>query len=165
MPVAADEFRSAMRRWGSGVSILTTRRPGGIQGITVSSFCSLSLRPPLVLACIDKKAASHALIERYACFAINILAAGQKRLSEQAAGHLDEHGPWLRGLRYRKVATGAPVLADCLAWLDCSLEDTYDGGDHTIFIGRVEATGHRRGVPLLYFDGSYHRLAAPSRRR
>lgn len=165
MPVAADEFRSAMRRWGSGVSILTTRRPGGIQGITVSSFCSLSLRPPLVLACIDKKAGSHALIERYACFAINILAAGQKRLAEQAAGHLDEHGPWLRGLRHRKVATGAPVLADCLAWLDCSLEDTYEGGDHTIFIGRVEAIGHRRGVPLLYFDGSYHRLAAPPRRR
>jgi 3-hydroxy-9,10-secoandrosta-1,3,5(10)-triene-9,17-dione monooxygenase reductase component len=165
LPVPADEFRSAMRRWGSGVSILTTRRPGGIQGITVSSFCSLSLRPPLVLACIDKKAGSHALIERYGCFAINILTAGQKRLSEEAAGHLEEHGNWLRGQRYRKAATGAPVLADGLAWLDCSLEDSYDGGDHTIFIGRVEATGYRRGSPLLFFDGSYHRLAARPGRR
>lgn len=159
MPVTDDQFRSAMRRWASGVSVLTTRREGGIQGITVSSFCSLSLSPPLILACIDKKTRSHALIEKHRAFAINVLKAGQERLSEMAAGHAGEHGNWLEGLPYRKAETGAPVLLDCLAWFDCSLETAHDGGDHTIFVGRVLAAGHSEGRPLLYFEGAYHRMA------
>ena len=167
MPVPADQFRNAMRRWGSGVSILTTRREGGIQGITVSSFCSLSLNPPLVLACIDRKARSHALIAKYAAFAINVLKDSQERLSELAAGHLGEHGNWLEDVPHRKAETGAPILTDCLAWFDCSLEAAHDGGDHTIFVGRVVATGHAEGRPLLYYDGAYHRLShrRPVRRR
>ncbi len=159
MPVPTDQFRSAMRRWGSGVSILTTRREGGILGITVSSFCSLSLSPPLVLACIDKEARSHALIETYASFAVNVLKDGQERLSELAAGHLGERGNWLEDTPHRKTETGAPILTDCLAWFDCRLEAVHDGGDHTIFVGRVEAAGHSEGRPLLYYDGAYHRLS------
>ena len=159
MPVTVDQFKSAMRRWASGVSILTTRREGGIMGITVSSFCSLSLNPPLVLACIEKKARSHGLIDRHRAFAINVLRAGQERLSELAAGHAGEHGNWLDGWPYRKAETGAPILNDCLAWFDCSLEATHDGGDHTIFVGRVEAAGHPEGRPLLYCDGDYHKMA------
>lgn len=159
MPVAIDPFKNAMRRWASGVSILTTRREGGILGITVSSFCSLSLNPPLVLACIDRKARSHGLIERHRAFAINVLKAGQERLSELAAGHAGEQGNWLEGVPHRKAETGAPILTDCLAWLDCSLEASHDGGDHTIFVGRVEAAGHTEGRPLLYCEGDYHKLA------
>ena len=148
-----------MRRWASGVSILTTRREGGIMGITVSSFCSVSLTPPLILACIDKKARSHQLIEKHRSFAINVLKSGQERLSELAAGHAGERGNWLEGVRYRKAETGAPILNDCLAWFDCSLEAIHEGGDHTIFVGRVEAAGHSEGRPLLYFEGEYHRPA------
>ena len=148
-----------MRRWGSGVAILTTRREGGIMGITVSSFCSLSLSPPLILVCIDKKARSHPLIERHRAFAINVLKAGQERLSELAAGHAGDQGNWLEGVPHRKAVTGAPILNECLAWLDCALEAVHDGGDHTIFIGRVEAGGFSEGRPLLYFEGDYHRLA------
>jgi flavin reductase (DIM6/NTAB) family NADH-FMN oxidoreductase RutF len=159
LPVPIDQFRSAMRRWGSGVSILTTRREGGILGITVSSFCSLSLNPPLVLACIDRKARSHASIEKDAAFAVNVLKDSQERLSELAAGHLGERGNWLEDVPHRKAETGAPVLADCLAWFDCRLEAVHDGGDHTIFVGRVEAAGHSQGRPLLYYDGAYHRLS------
>ena len=161
MPISVDLFKSALRRWASGVSILTTRREGGIMGITVSAFCSVSLEPPLVLACIDRKARSHALIEKERSFAINVLKAGQERLSELAAGHSGERGNWLEGQPYRKAATGAPILSDCLAWFDCSLEAVHDGGDHTIFLGRVEAAGHSEGRPLLYFDGTYHKLSGP----
>jgi len=150
-----------MRRWASGVSVLTTRREGGILGITVSAFCSVSVDPPLVLACIDRKARSHALIEKQRSFAINVLKAGQERLSELAAGHSGERGNWLEAQVYRKAETGAPILSDCLAWFDCSLEATYEGGDHTIFLGRVQAAGHSEGRPLLYFDGSYYKLAGP----
>ena len=165
MPVSADQFKGAMRRWGSGVSILTTRREGGIQGITVSAFCSVSLSPPLILVCIDKKAKSHPLIERHGGFAVNVLKVGQERLSEMAAGHAGEHGIWLEGIAYRKGTTGAPILADCLAWFDCVLEAAHDGGDHTIFVGRVMETGHSDGRPLLYYDADYHRLAEPRARR
>jgi len=166
LPVPTDQFRSAMRRWGSGVSILTTRREGGILGITVSSFCSVSLNPPLVLACIDKKARSHVSIEKDASFAINVLKDSQERLSELAAGHLGERGNWLEDVPHRKAETGSPILTDCLAWFDCRLEAAHDGGDHTIFVGRVEAAGHSQGRPLLYYDGAYHRLShqRPSRR-
>lgn len=161
MTIPADQFKSAMRRWGSGVSILTTRREGGIMGITVSSFCSLSLSPPLILVCVDKKARSHPLIERHRAFAVNVLKAGQERLSELAAGHAGDEGNWLEGVPYRKAATGAPILNESLAWFDCALEAIHDGGDHTIFIGRVEAAGHSEGRPLLYYEGDYHRLAEP----
>ena len=146
------------------MSILTTRREGGILGITVSSFCSVSLAPPLVLVCIDKKARSHQGIERHRSFAVNVLKVGQERLSELAAGHAGEHGNWLEGVAYRKAATGAPILNDSLAWFDCTLEAVHDGGDHTIFVGRVEAAGHSEGRPLIYHEGEYHRLAEPRAR-
>lgn len=165
MPVSSDQFKGAMRRWASGVSILTTRREGGIQGITVSAFCSVSLNPPLLLVCIDKKARSHPLIERHRAFAVNVLKAAQERLSELAAGHAGEHGNWLEGVPYRKAETGAPILNDCLAWFDCSLEAAHEGGDHTIFVGRVVAMGHSEGRPLLYYDADYHRLAERRARR
>jgi len=160
MPVRGEQFRKAMRLWGSGVSVLTTRREGGILGITVSAFCSLSLDPPLVLACIDRKARSHALIEKHAAFAVNLLRDDQEKLSELAAGHLGADGNLLEGLAHRVAVTGAPILIDCLAWVDCVLEASHAGGDHTIFVGRVEAAGHAEGSPLLYYDRAYRRLAA-----
>jgi len=161
LPISADLFKSAMRRWGSGVSILTTMREGGIMGITVSSFCSVSLNPPLILVCIEKKARNHQLIEKHRAFAINVLKTGQERLSELAAGHAGEHGNLLEDVPYRTAGTGAPILEDSLAWFDCSLQAVHDGGDHTIFVGRVEAAGHSEGRPLLYYEGDYHRMAEP----
>jgi flavin reductase (DIM6/NTAB) family NADH-FMN oxidoreductase RutF len=158
VPVSPDQFRSALRRWGSGVSVVTTERLGGIQGITVSSFCSLSLEPPLVLICISRRTGSHRLIEEHRAFAVNILRDDQKAISDRAAGLAGPQGNWLDDLPHRRFATGAPVLSDCLAWLDCAVEAAHDGGDHTIFVGRVEAAGQADGGPLLYFDGAYRRL-------
>ncbi len=158
MPASPDQFRSALRRWGSGVSVVTTDRLGGIQGITVSSFCSLSLEPPLVLICINKRTGSHRLIEEHRAFGVNILRDDQKTISDRAAGLTGPQGNWLDDLPHRRFVTGAPVLSDCLAWLDCAVEAAHDGGDHTIFVGRVEAAGQADGGPLLYFDGAYRRL-------
>jgi len=164
MPVSADEFRGALRRWASGVSIVTTRHESGIRGITVSSFCSLSLDPPLILICIARGARSHDSIARQKAFAVNILGAGQRGLSDRAAGRSGEEGTRLDGMGYRAVVTGAPVLEDVLAWLDCTLVDRHPAGDHTIYIGRVEAAGAGSGGPLLYFRGAYRRLARPASR-
>jgi flavin reductase (DIM6/NTAB) family NADH-FMN oxidoreductase RutF len=159
--VDAGRFRSVMRRWASGVSIVTTRCGPGIQAITVSSFCSLSLDPPLVVICIDHKARSHALLRSERRFAVNILRADQRPLADRAAGREGEEGNRLEGVPHATAATGAPVLEDCLAWLDCVVVAEHEGGDHTLFVGRVEAAGHADGSPLLWFNGAYCGLAAP----
>jgi flavin reductase (DIM6/NTAB) family NADH-FMN oxidoreductase RutF len=165
MPVSADEFRNALRRWASGVSVITTRRERGIRGITVSSFCSLSLDPPLVLICIDRKARMHPLIPAAGAFAVNILAADQQALSDRAAGRSGEQGTWLEGIALHTARTGAPLLRDCLAWLDCLLVDQHEGGDHTIFVGRVEAAGPGRsmGSPLLWCESGYRAIEPAGR--
>ena len=167
MAVSTDGFRSVLRRWASGVSIVTTRRTdrGGVLGITVSSFCSLSLKPPLVLVCIDHEARSHRSIAARGCFAVNLLRDEQSGLSERAAGRRGVRGAWLAGVACRAGRTGAPVLEDCLAWLDCSLVDRHEGGDHTIYVGRVEAAGGAAGRPLLWYESDYHALGARAGRR
>jgi flavin reductase (DIM6/NTAB) family NADH-FMN oxidoreductase RutF len=176
--VGGQQFKDVLRLWASGVSVVTTPVPKGMRAITVSSVTSLSLDPPLVLICIEKKAHAHAAIARARCFAINILRDDQAALSDQAAGRHRRPAARrgsararrraLEGAPHRPEATGAPVLVDSLAWLDCRLVGRHDGGDHTIFIGRVEAAGASRGKPLLWFDRDYARLtrrALPARVR
>ncbi len=166
MPVSAEQFRRTLRHWASGVSIVTTRRDGGLLGITVSSFASLSLDPPLVLICIDHKARSHAAIADQRAFGVNILRDDQQALSDLAAGRSGERGAWLEGVAHTRAVTGAPLLEDCLAWLDCALVAQHEGGDHTIYIGRVEGANASEGEPLLYHVGVYRRLRprSPSRK-
>lgn len=163
MAVTPDQFRGALRRWASGVSIVTMARGDGIQGITVSSFSSLSLDPPLILICIDRRAVSHDLIAKRRAFAVNVLREDQRPLADAAAGRNGLRGNLLEGVPWRKVTTGAPVLRECLAWLDCALVEALPGGDHTIFVGRVEAAGQTAGRPLLWFGSDYRRLG-PRRR-
>jgi flavin reductase (DIM6/NTAB) family NADH-FMN oxidoreductase RutF len=158
MAVSGEEFRAALRQWASGVSIVTCRREGGLRGITVSSFASLSLDPPLILIGIHKMAAAHAFIDRDRRFAVNILREDQQGLANLAAGRGGPAGAHLAGVAHRTVATGAPVLVDCLAWIDCVVVAAHPEGDHTIFIGRVEAAGGGAGRPLLYFRGDYRRV-------
>jgi flavin reductase (DIM6/NTAB) family NADH-FMN oxidoreductase RutF len=172
--IGGQQFKDVLRLWASGVSVVTMPGPKGMRAITVSSVTSLSLDPPLVLICIEKKAHAHAAIARARCFAINILRADQSELSDQAAGRHRRRASRrlpararrraLEGARHRREVTGAPVLEDSLAWLDCRLAGRHDGGDHTIFIGRVEAAGASRGEPLLWFDRDYARLGRLSRR-
>ena len=174
MAVGGQQFKDVLRLWASGVSVVTTPNPKGMRAITVSSVTSLSLDPPLVLICIEKKAHAHAAIARARCFAINILRDDQAALSDQAAGR--HRRPAARGVpararrralagaRHRAEVTGAPVLVDSLAWIDCRLVGRHDGGDHTIFVGRVEAAGASRGRPLLWFDRDYARLSRQVRR-
>ncbi len=160
MAVAPDRFRRVLRQWASGVTVVTTRRKGGIHGITVTSFCSLSLRPPLVLVCIGHGARSHRTISRQGCFAVNLLREDQRVLSDRASARRGVRAARLLGVEERTVKTGAPVLRDCLAWLDCTLVDRHEGGDHTIFVGRVEAAGAAGGRPLLWYRGDYRALPA-----
>jgi len=157
MPVTSTDFRTALSRFASGVTVVTTVDAAGKKfGITVSAFCSVSLEPPLVLICIEKTTGSHHAFEQSGRFTVNILTEEQANISEHfatliadkfAAGDhaVDEHG--------------VPLLPSSLATLQCSLFKTLDGGDHSIFIGLVEHVIVRDAGPLVYFKGGYHTIA------
>ncbi|HZN03081.1 MAG TPA: flavin reductase family protein [Candidatus Polarisedimenticolia bacterium] len=164
MAIGAQHFRDTLRLWASGVTVVTARAPRGLVAITVSSFASLSLRPPLVLVCIERRARAHRALARARAFGVNLLRVDQEELSDRAAGRLGRRAARLPRARLRQAVTGAPILKDALAWLDCTLVARHRGGDHTIFVGRVEAAGTGRGRPLLWFDRDYAALRRKSSR-
>ena len=153
-PVSADDFRNALSRFPSGVNVVTTKDAAGRpHGITVSAFCSLSLSPPLVLICIEGTTASHNAFAQSGVFVVNILKESQQTLSEQfAAPAVDK----FEDVEFRSGIEGVPVLIDALASLECRLKHTYDGGDHTIYVGEVETVNLSDGDPLIYFQGDYN---------
>jgi len=149
------EFRRVMGHFGSGVTVVTTRLEQVNYGMTVSSFASLSLVPPLVLICIDQTVATHEAIQRAGFFGVNILAENGETLSRRFAGRdSDKFG----GVAFHAGLTGAPLLDLALATLECRLVQQVDGGDHTIFIGEVIAADAHHGKPLIYYRSGYHEL-------
>jgi flavin reductase (DIM6/NTAB) family NADH-FMN oxidoreductase RutF len=152
------EFRRVMGHFATGVSVVTTVRPdGGPCGLTVSSVASVSLDPPLVLVCIDRAADSHDCIAESGFFAVSFLPSegGESLARRFSAWDIDEK---FAGVAYSARGTGAPVLDGALAWIDCRVAHALPGGDHTIYVGRVEAADAHEGVPLVYYRGGYGRF-------
>lgn len=146
-------FKNTLARWASGVTVVTTYYDNARQGITVSSFSSVSLEPPLILICIGKQLYTHEAIITSGAFAVNILKAGQVALGKRFAGMFPDLEDRFEGLVCETATTGAPILPGVSAWLDCRMRYAYDGGDHTIFVGEVMATGVGDEVqPLLYYN-------------
>jgi flavin reductase (DIM6/NTAB) family NADH-FMN oxidoreductase RutF len=159
VPVDPDLFRGTLSSWASGVSVVTSRLGEDVRGMTASAVCSVSLDPPLVLVCVDRAAIFHDFVDKSGVFAINILSIDQEAVSRACASRKVEESRRLEGIPYHHEATGSPVLDDAIGYLDCRVENAFDGGDHTIFVGRVEAAGARDGQPLLYFRSAYRRVA------
>lgn len=156
MPINKDEFRAALGRFASGVTVITTRdSDGNPHGITVSAFCSVSLEPPLVLICIEKSAGSHYAFQESNSFVVNMLRESQQHYSDQFASYFADK---FAGIDYEKNADGIPVLKDTLASLECRLVSAHDEGDHTIFVGLVETAAISDGAPLIYFHGNYRKV-------
>ncbi|HKP10528.1 MAG TPA: flavin reductase family protein [Blastocatellia bacterium] len=157
MPISKDEFRSAMSRFASGVTVVTAKTEDGQpSGLTVSSFASLSLEPPLVLICIDKRASIHDLLVEGRHFAVNVLGEEQEILSRRFASRDADR---FSGTGYADGVTGMPLLNDVLVAIECRIVHTYPGGDHTIVVGEVEHAAVSDGKPLAYFRGGYAQLA------
>jgi flavin reductase (DIM6/NTAB) family NADH-FMN oxidoreductase RutF len=158
MPIDAAEFRATLGLRASGVAIVTAGSGERVHGMTVSDFAGVSLDPPLVLVCADKKSNTLPLIESGRNFALNLLAAGQEALSNLFASKQHE---WTRfdGLVCERGPTGAPLIPGALASLDCRVVAMHDAGDHVIVVGRVEEARRRDAEPLLYWGGGYRRLA------
>jgi flavin reductase (DIM6/NTAB) family NADH-FMN oxidoreductase RutF len=147
-----------MSHFASGITVITTRYGEGDQiwGMTANSFISLSLDPPLVLVAVDRRNSMVEYIQQGQCFAINILTTEQEAISRQFA----TRGPKdFSGLTLTVAETGAPILADVLAYLDCRVTQVVPGGDHDIFIGEVVAGAIHEGHPLLFYNNRYTRLA------
>jgi flavin reductase (DIM6/NTAB) family NADH-FMN oxidoreductase RutF len=136
MAIDPDLFRAAMGQLASGITVVTMRVDGEDHGFTASSFTSLSLDPMLVLVCVVRDTRSHALIEQAGHYAVSILSNAQKDLGMRFAS---EVGDRFAGLDLERAVTGAPILPNCLAWVDCTLRDVLPGGDHSIFVGEVMA--------------------------
>jgi flavin reductase (DIM6/NTAB) family NADH-FMN oxidoreductase RutF len=156
MAIDKQEFRRVLSHFAAGVTIVTTvGEDGKPYGLTATAFTSVSLEPPLVLVCVDKGAESHPHFHHSRVFAVNFLAADQAELSRRFAV---SGGDKFTDVGLRRSVTGAPVLADGLAHLECRTTDICEGGDHTIFIGQVEAAAAREGEPLVYFRGGYQKI-------
>lgn len=151
-------FRDALGGFATGIAVVTACAPdGGFVGLTVNSFNSVSLDPPLVLWSLDLASPSLEAFRRASHYAVNILAADQAELSQHfATRQPDKFGD----LQIRLGAGGAPLLPGCCAWFECANETRHAGGDHLIFLGRVERFAHDPArPPLLYHGGRYRRLA------
>lgn len=157
MPVNSEEFRAALSRFPSGVTIVTSRdEENRFHGITVSAFCSLSLEPPRVLICIEKTTGSHQALMWSRSFVVNVLNEYQRELSERFASQLDDK---FDAVEFSTGIDGIPLLSGCIATLECRITDAYDGGDHSIFVGEVENTTVIDGDPILYFRGDYRSIS------
>lgn len=162
MPLVEAEFKIALGRWASGVTIVTSAAEDQIHGMTVSAFCSVSLDPPLILVCADKASITNQLIQKSGIFAANILSEDQDNLSNRFASKKDEHRRF-EGVTWNIGATGAPIISNCSAVLDCRVTANHDGGDHVIYIGHVESIEINELNPLVYYQGAYHSIDRISR--
>lgn len=159
MPINSESFRDALRHFPSGVTIVTIKSGQQVHGLTISAFTSVSPDPPLIMIVIDHRHKAYPIMEEDgAVFAVNILGLDQEFLSERFAWVTDEDrfsmGDW------DSAVTGAPVLSDALAWMDCTIVGRYSAGTHHIYLGQVQASKVARPdeSPLIYWNRDYRHL-------
>jgi len=152
-PLDVQGLRKAFGSFVTGVTVVSAvDDQGHYRGLTANSFTSVSLDPPLVLVCIDNKATTCPVFEQASSFAVNVLAAEQRDVSNTFASRTPDK---FHGVPTHVATTGAPLLEGAIAWFDCAKEQFVTAGDHTMLIGRVLDFGHTGGVPLAYCRGSY----------
>jgi flavin reductase (DIM6/NTAB) family NADH-FMN oxidoreductase RutF len=162
-----DEFRRVLGHLAAGVTVVTTLDPEGRPvGLTASAVTSVSLNPPLILVCVAHTAQSYAAFHSHRKFAVNILPSEHEQMARRFAASGD--GPEkFEGTGYRQGALGLPLLKDALAEIECTIVHAYPAGDHTIFVGQVEAAdcyGDTGLEPLLYYRGRFTHLHPPGDR-
>lgn len=158
-PFDTKAFRNALGSFPTGIAVMTAASSEASHiGITVNSFTSVSLDPPLVLWCIDRRSRRYPAFANAPGFTVSILASGHQEVSSRLAG-AGEHS--LDGIALIATELGPPALADSLAVFECALQSVQDAGDHAILIGRVLrfACHQGAGAPLVYYQGKYGALA------
>jgi flavin reductase (DIM6/NTAB) family NADH-FMN oxidoreductase RutF len=158
MPIGADTFKRTLSRSTSGVTLLTSQHEGLVHGMTVTSFASVSLAPPLVLISAARSSNTHELIRKGRTFAVSILAQGQQALSNRFASK-EEEGRRFEGLECTVSPTGCPRIPGAVATLDCRVVQEQVAGDHVIYVGEVVDAAYTDRAPLVYHQGAFCGLA------
>lgn len=157
----ANRFRDAMRRTASGVTVVATDGSHGRAGVTVSTFCSLSMEPPSVMVSVHRDSRALPIILGNGVFMANALAQEQRRIAEAFAGLISEfRDDRFAAAHWFPMTTGAPALREALASFDCRVARTFEFGSHCIVIGEVADVVESINMPLVYADRSFCRVMA-----
>ena len=159
MPISSEQYRDVLRHFPSGVTIVTIKAGEEVHGLTVSAFASVSPEPPLIAVMIDQRHHAFSLLESQgAVFAVNMLRQDQEELSNRFAWVKDEDrfakGDW------DVAVTGAPILRDAAAWMDCTIRDRFGAGTHTVYVGEIQASRvpSPDALPLVYWNRGYRHI-------
>jgi flavin reductase (DIM6/NTAB) family NADH-FMN oxidoreductase RutF len=160
--VTSQQIREAMRFWASGVSIVSSTYEEAIHGMTVSSFTSISVEPPLVMVALQTSTRTQKMVQNSGVFGVTLLSQEQQQISNRFAGQHTESKNRFYGLETFTLETGSPMLTGGLAFLDCKVSAAYPVGTNTLIIGEVVATQvSEQGEalePLLYFNRGYRKF-------
>lgn len=155
MPIDDARFKLAMSHFASGVTVVTTEHEGTRYGMTVASFASLSLHPPLVLVCIEKSVKTHDAIAGAGRFGVSMLAQAQADISGRFASKSDDK---FSGIAVRTGELGVPLIEGAICTLECRVHASLPGGDHTIYVGEVVDAQTADDAPLVYFRSGYREI-------
>ena len=159
MTLDSEQLRAAMRAWTSGVAVVAAAHEGQTHGMTVSSFTSISLEPPMITTSLQTGSRTHELIEASGGFGLTILSHEQTKISDIFAGRMKELEDRFTGLQTETLLTGSPLIVGGLAWMDCRLAQTVEIGMNTLLIAEViAAKGTGEGKPLIYHNREYWEL-------
>jgi len=155
------DLRNTLGRFATGVTVVTALSPEGIPiGLTISSFNSVSLDPPLILWSLSLNSPNIEAFCNAGHYAVNVLSAQQQEISNRFASRMENR---FTGLHMRTGLSGVPLIEGCCAWFECAPEVQYPGGDHLILVGRVERfTTGEADSPLIFHNARYHQLASPA---
>ena len=155
----SEQLRQSMRAWSSGVTIVTAAIPDEQHGMTVSSFTSIALEPPLIIISLQTDSRTHDIVSQANAFGVTILAQDQQELSDRFAGRGGDEEDRLTGVETETLVTGAPFIKGGLAYIDCRVSQAIPVGSNTLFLAEVVAAqGDGEGQPLVYHDRKYRKL-------
>ncbi len=158
MTIDSESLRRAMRAWTSGVTIVTAAHGGQRYGMTVNSFTSISLDPPLISVALRRLTHTHALIEQSGEFAVTILAADQGALSDRFAGKIPGVIDRFDGVETERLLLDAPLIKGGVAFFNCRVVQSIPAGENTLFIAQVIAVEEGKGEPLVYHNRVYWKI-------
>jgi len=162
MTIDSEQLRYAMRAWTTGVAVITATHDGQQYGMTVNSFASVSLEPPLIAVTLKQLTHTHELVVKSGEFSITILSSGQKELSDRFAGKLPDIKDRFAGVPTETLVMDAPLLRGGLAYFNCRVVNSFPIGENTFFIAEVTAArGEGKGEPLVYHNRVYWNLTLP----
>ena len=165
MTLDPEQLRHAMRAWTTGVAVVTAVHNGRRYGMTVNSFTSISLEPPLITVTLKHLTHTHELVEQSGEFAVTILSSNQKDLSDRFAGKIPDITDRFEGVETETLSMSAPLIKGGMAYFNCRVVNAHPVGENTLFVAEVlNARGEGQGDPLTYHNRVYWKLtpAQPS---